>query len=519
MFESLIEGLATYPSLFVPSFELDELLCIPYESQLRKVLESHGWKTHSFEGEVDFHLLRKDLGNSYLAQGAADTHIATPDSIVHMFCPDILLHVIGERSSMRTLDDLQPFSRAFKGTCMLADISGFTNLASSLCRMSSESITHIHPRSSFLLNNSITRDMVYHTKNNGSQGLDELRSTTNIFLGNLVQTVYSFGGDVIEFAGDALLCVFSDEFGQSPEGKHSSRAFRCAEELILLSTMITEKPLRLHVALSSGELYLAVIGGFQDKWTYVLNGEPLQELSSCIDEAKMNEIAVTDSVFNDIHATMGSCSGFEFDCTPTKCGNHVAKLPYGIPPPTSGSPRAKPVVARKSAPALTIAGLFTRTYSSPAMPSRDRSPRSDDACKEWAEGSLELFSPPSISETDNALTLDQIEANRYIRNPIDGHKDAGIFSRDIASLGVNTELLKAFVPPPVTAAMLSGAIDLCELRQVTTMFLKLDSFNATVHKDPVSLQSFFNVVQTSLSETGGFLRQFLVDDKGLICLD
>ena len=52
-----------------------------------------------------------------------------------------------------------------------------------------------------------------------------------------------------------------------------------------------------------------------------------------------------------------------------------------------------------------------------------------------------------------------------------------------------------------------------ELRQVTTMFLKLDSYNSVEHRDPLSLQSFFYLLQDVLEDSGGFLRQFLVDDK------
>jgi hypothetical protein len=46
------------------------------------------------------------------------------------------------------------------------------------------------------------------------------------------------------------------------------------------------------------------------------------------------------------------------------------------------------------------------------------------------------------------------------------------------------------------------------------MFLKLDSYSAAVHApDPLSLQPFVHLLQSVLEEAGGFLRQFLVDDK------
>ena len=53
---------------------------------------------------------------------------------------------------------------------------------------------------------------------------------------------------------------------------------------------------------------------------------------------------------------------------------------------------------------------------------------------------------------------------------------------------------------------------------MTTMFLKLDSYSTHDHEDPLSLQSFFFLLQTVLEESGGFLRQFLVDDKGCVAI-
>jgi class 3 adenylate cyclase len=76
-----------------------------------------------------------------------------------------------------------------------------------------------------------------------------------------------------------------------------------------------------------------------------------------------------------------------------------------------------------------------------------------------------------------------------------------------------------FVPRPVLNAVHTECLDLIgELRQVTTMFVALNSYSATANKDPCTLQPFFYMAQTALHEAGGFLRQFLVDDKGCVFL-
>ena len=76
------------------------------------------------------------------------------------------------------------------------------------------------------------------------------------------------------------------------------------------------------------------------------------------------------------------------------------------------------------------------------------------------------------------------------------------------------EAAEYFIPLPALRAIYSGSLNsIAELRQVTTLFLNLDSYLPEKNQDPISLQSFFFLLQQILSETGGFLRQFLVDDK------
>eukprot|EP01037_Dinobryon_pediforme_P045510 gene45510-58076_t len=50
------------------------------------------------------------------------------------------------------------------------------------------------------------------------------------------------------------------------------------------------------------------------------------------------------------------------------------------------------------------------------------------------------------------------------------------------------------------------------------MFLSLDSYSSVSNQDPTTLQPFFLIAQEVLHESGGFLRQFLVDDKGCVLI-
>lgn len=74
--------------------------------------------------------------------------------------------------------------------------------------------------------------------------------------------------------------------------------------------------------------------------------------------------------------------------------------------------------------------------------------------------------------------------------------------------------LSTVVPRPVMVALHAEANhQIGELRTVTTLFMSLDTYDPIDNADPASLQPFFLIGQHVLSETGGYLRQFLIDDK------
>lgn len=105
--------------------------------------------------------------------------------------------------------------------------------------------------------------------------------------------------------------------------------------------------------------------------------------------------------------------------------------------------------------------------------------------------------------------------------------NTNLSNSEIAAIVVNSEALKVFqhphinqlvnqfVPNPVVYGFESGGLKyLAEIREVTTMFVKFDSYDSQRYKDLLSLHQYFYVAQEILYEYGAFLRQFLVDDKG-----
>jgi hypothetical protein len=82
------------------------------------------------------------------------------ENALKSFVPDILLRKLRRRIGTK----LKVESKLIRGACLLADISGFTELSGELCT-------------------------------SGVHGLDDLRQATSDFLTKFIHIIHAFGGD------------------------------------------------------------------------------------------------------------------------------------------------------------------------------------------------------------------------------------------------------------------------------------------------------------------------------------
>ena len=149
-----------------------------YDPKLQRLLKDCGWMGSSFHDTDDLPLdveyCLQSLSNYYLqlsqnkpgvtsfsfGQSMGNRRLDVTENAVP-YCPDLLADVHNENTITA---DSKASCMYFWGACVLADISGFSKLSGALCSQ-------------------------------GVGGLDELRATTSGFLGDLVATVYKYGGD------------------------------------------------------------------------------------------------------------------------------------------------------------------------------------------------------------------------------------------------------------------------------------------------------------------------------------
>jgi hypothetical protein len=189
---------------------------------------------------------------------------------IKSFAPDMLMIYTIEKGFHSGAAELSPFSVFFDGVVLLADISGFTRLSGKFC-------------------------------DDGRNGIDQLQQTTNNYLGELVKNIYAYGGDVMKFAGDALVCVFRPS-KYAVGGREStlpdvcSNAVQCATEL----AQICRDQLTIHVAISCGSICFAMLGGQNNIWESLISGECIGHLSQCLEDAGSKETVVSKEFVNKL---------------------------------------------------------------------------------------------------------------------------------------------------------------------------------------------------------------------------
>ena len=334
----------------------------------------------------------RDSNNDSYISGS---FIATSISIAS-FVPNTLANILIENLASQNFATLQPFSTSFTGICLVADISNFTHLSGVFCAR-------------------------------GKDGLDDLQRSTSGYMGSLVDTIYSFGGDVVKFAGDALICVFKPKEDTLRSYQLScAYALQCAWTLKELST--TE--LSLHVAISCGEICVGLLGGFENRWECLISGYCLFQLAACLNDAPRKQVAVTPEFF--------ACL-------------------------------------------------------------------SDDSHLIRVEAEVQLSKNYLILSVEVAVNYPELNLRKELYSCFE---DSMFLSQ-----------AACYVPRPVTQALMAGSFNfLAELREVTTVFIKFDGYDYAEHEDLMSLQKYFYACQDILSDYGGFLRQFLIDDKGCVLI-
>jgi class 3 adenylate cyclase/tetratricopeptide (TPR) repeat protein len=184
-----------------------------------------------------------------------------------------------------------PVAEEIQAAVLFADISGFTLLTERLAEK-------------------------------GPSGVETLARILNEYFGQLINIIHNYGGDVVKFAGDAVIAVWPVVSNSIPEEGSGtigpvSRAdywqwtMRAAECAIKIRERLTnykaeDANLYLKLAVSTGRISTAHVGGVFNRWEFMLTGNPLFELGIANNLAKAGDVLITPSAWklirNDCYA-------------------------------------------------------------------------------------------------------------------------------------------------------------------------------------------------------------------------
>ncbi|NJC96933.1 MAG: hypothetical protein FIB03_11460 [Anaerolineae bacterium] len=155
-----------------------------------------------------------------------------------------------------------------------------------------------------------------HLAEAGPAGVETLARILNEYFGQLIDIIHDYGGDVVKFAGDAVIAVWPiaseggkpDSVSRADQWQWTMRAAECAVRVRerLMNYHVENASLYLKLAVSSGAITTAHVGGVFNRWEFLITGNPLVELGIANNLAMAGEILITPSAWrlirNDCNA-------------------------------------------------------------------------------------------------------------------------------------------------------------------------------------------------------------------------
>ena len=168
----------------------------------------------------------------------------------------------------------RPLPAAATGAALFADIAGFT-----------------------LLSRELTRE--YGARGGAQRISDQL----NVVYRDLTGEVHGWGGSVVDFSGDAVMCWFDDAPNGIPASSGGSRAVSCA---VRLQELIARLPpivmgdgdpvhLSIKVAVTTGSVRRAAVGDPAHRLVDVIAGPPVSRVASVERHARHGEVVVDEA--------------------------------------------------------------------------------------------------------------------------------------------------------------------------------------------------------------------------------
>lgn len=162
----------------------------------------------------------------------------------------------------------EPQAETFAAAILFADISGFTALTEQLARQ-------------------------------GPAGAEILTTILNDYFGELIALIHAHGGDVVKFAGDALLALWITPQTADATAALTQETLRAAQGSLAIRNQLKAYatpegiPLSLRLALGAGEITTMHLGGLHENWEFLVAGPPLSQVEQASHLANPGQVMLS----------------------------------------------------------------------------------------------------------------------------------------------------------------------------------------------------------------------------------
>lgn len=134
----------------------------------------------------------------------------------------------------------------------------------------------------------------------GPASAEELTGIINTYFAQLIDLIHAHGGEIIKFAGDALMALWpargvADPRFASPLHEATYRATQCG---LVVIEKLNQYPvmenwyLYLKVGLGAGEVLAVIVGGKFKRWEFLVTGAPLSQMTLAEKTAQRGEVTL-----------------------------------------------------------------------------------------------------------------------------------------------------------------------------------------------------------------------------------
>jgi class 3 adenylate cyclase/tetratricopeptide (TPR) repeat protein len=295
----------------------------------------------------------------------------------------------------------EPEGEQFVTAVLFADISGFTALTERLAQT-------------------------------GPGGVEELTELLNGCFGDLVQLVVDHGGDVVKFAGDALLALWPADEDLPAVTAQAARCGLEMQRILHASELAAGTRLSVRVGVGAGQVSAAYLGGVLGRWEFVVGGPAVTQTCGAEQLARPGDVVLSPEALDQVRDL---CAGEQ---VPAGTGQALALRVTGVQPLAAATPLV-------SAAAVQAAGVALRGYVPGAILARLDAGQSA-WLSELRHISVLFLRLPDLDDITPAALR---QANDLVREV---QETLYVYEGSVNKLGVDdkgTTMVAAFGLPPV----------------------------------------------------------------------